>query len=309
MRRVLVTGASGFVGRCALAPLLRQGYEVHAIGRRAQSGSGLQWHRGDLLDPADVDRLLGRLRPSHLLHLAWYAEPGAFWSSVENFRWVAATQNLLESFHRAGGLRAVAAGSCAEYDASSGECDENLTPIRPATIYGKCKSAARLQFEAYCEYSGISGAWGRIFHLYGPGEDRQRLVAALCTGFIDNRPVPCSHGRQVRDFLHVQDAADALVGLLSSDIGGSVNLGSGKPVTVAQMARTLADMAGRPDLLLLGAREAPEGEPERLVPAVRRLVEELGWRPVYDLESGLRHTLDWWKAARQSNTEVGHSEN
>jgi nucleoside-diphosphate-sugar epimerase len=303
MSRVLVTGASGFIGRRTLEPLLRRGYEVHAAVRRPPAAPGLHWHAADLLDAGALAALLQQVRPTHLLHLAWYAEPGAFWNSAENLRWVAATQQLLESFHAAGGRRAVLAGSCAEYEATAGDCDELITPVRPATVYGKCKAATRLWFEAYCAHTGLSGAWARVFHLYGPEEDPRRLVASICKGLLAGEPVLCTHGRQVRDFLNVHDAGDALACLLDSAVGGDINLGSGEPVTVAAVAQSLAAMAGRPELLRLGARPAPPGEPERLVPALRRLGGELGWHPVRDLAAGLAQTLDWWQHT-SSGTKV-----
>ncbi len=295
MKRVLVTGASGFIGRHTLDPLLRSGYEVHGVGRRPTSVPNVHWHEGDLLDSSWVGRLLEEVRPTHLLHLAWYAEHGLFWNSEENFRWVSATHHLVERFGRAGGIRIVAAGSCAEYGAPSEDCDEIWTPSRPLTIYGKCKTAAQLLFEAYCIHAGISGAWGRIFHLYGPGEHPDRLVAAICSGLLSKQPVLCTHGRQLRDFLHVYDVAEAFTSLLSSDVTGCVNIGSGIPVTVGELAQHLACEAGSPELLLLGARAAPADEPKRLIPVVKRLQEEVGWRPSFNLESGLSQTFGWKK--------------
>jgi len=96
VRRVLVTGASGFVGRQAVASLLRKGFSVHGTTLRGSPSpaNGVIWHRADLLEAAERRRLAQTVRASHLLHLAWYVEHGKFWTSAENDRWVGASVDL-----------------------------------------------------------------------------------------------------------------------------------------------------------------------------------------------------------------------
>ena len=90
MKSVLLTGASGFIGRHCLAPLLSRGYEVHAISSRTARRplADVHWHIADLLDYSQITELVREVKPAHLLHLAWYAEPGRYWQAPENLRWV-----------------------------------------------------------------------------------------------------------------------------------------------------------------------------------------------------------------------------
>jgi nucleoside-diphosphate-sugar epimerase len=296
MKRVLVTGASGFIGRQTLEPLQRRGFEVHAIGRRAGTASGVIWHRGDLFDAHVVTTLFKSIRPTHLLHMAWYAEHGSFWTAPENFQWVGATLTVLQAFALHGGQRVVAAGTCAEYDSRYGVCDEQLTPCLPSSEYGACKQAASSLMHAYARHAGFSAAWGRIFHVYGPYEHRDRLVASVTTALLNDRDALCSHGGQLRDFLHVADVGDAFAALLDSDVVGAVNIGSGEAVRIAELSLRLAMLAGRPERLRLGARTAAPSDPPILLPTVQRLATEVGWRPHRDLDSGLRDTLEWWRS-------------
>lgn len=143
-KRVLITGASGFVGRHTVPLLLKGGYEVHAVHCGSASldeEPRLFWHRCDLLNADEQRRLVKQVKPTHLLHLAWYATPGKYWTSVENIRWVKASLDLTINFMEQGGKRAVFAGTCAEYDWSYGYCSEGVTPTRPATLYGTCKNS------------------------------------------------------------------------------------------------------------------------------------------------------------------------
>jgi nucleoside-diphosphate-sugar epimerase len=283
LKRVLVTGATGFVGRQSLAPLAARGYEVHAVGRQ----------EADLLDPGAAARLIDELRPTHLLHFAWYAEPGAFWESAENARWLAASVRLLEAFAASGGTRATVAGTCAEYDwRGGGLLSERSTLLAPRTAYGEAKNA----LHDAAERMSVSLAWGRIFFLYGPHEDERRLVASVTRALLAGLPARTTHGRQVRDFLHVADVGDAFAALLDSEVEGAVNVASGEGVPVSDVVQRLATLAGRPDLVELGAIEAPRDEPPLLVADVGRLRDEVGWRPARSLDDGLRETVEWWRS-------------
>jgi len=257
---------------------------VHAVGGRDV----------DLLEPDAAARLVDEVRPTHLLHLAWYAEPGAFWESPENARWLDASVRLLDAFAASGGRRAVVAGTCAEYDWSGdGVLAERSTPLAPRSAYGAAKNALRLAAEELPFALG----WGRVFFLYGPHEDPRRLVASVARSLLAGEPARTTDGRQLRDFLHVADAGDAFAALLDSGVEGAVNIGSGEGVAVAEVVERLAALTGRPDLVQLGALAAPPDEPPQLVADAGRLRDEVGWRPARSLDDGLRETVEWWRAA------------
>jgi nucleoside-diphosphate-sugar epimerase len=277
--RVLLTGASGFIGSHALRLLEERGHEVHS-------------DRENLLDPDAAGRLVRAARATHLLHLAWYAVPGKFWTAPENRRWVDASLRLLRAFYERGGQRAVAAGTCAEYDWSGGGVlSERTTLLRPTTPYGEAKARTY-------QSAAVLGqlAWGRIFFLYGPGEHPERLVSSVARRLLAGREAPTSEGTQVRDFMHVEDVARAFVELVESHVTGAVNIGSGVPVTVRAVVEEVARAAGRPDLLRIGALPQRSGEPPELVADVTRLNREVGFAPGFDLAQGVAQTVDWWRA-------------
>ncbi|MGI9179351.1 MAG: NAD-dependent epimerase/dehydratase family protein [Longimicrobiaceae bacterium] len=307
MKRVLLTGATGFIGRHCLVPLrARRDFEVHAVarGERHPDAEGVVWHQADLLDPQQVSRLLARVAPSHLLHLAWYAEPGRYWTHPDNLRWLQASLHLLLEFATHRGERVVMAGTCAEYDWRFGYCSESVTPLSPATLYGTCKRALQVTLDAYGASSGLSSAWGRIFFVFGPHEHPARLVPSVITSLLRGEHARCSHGNQIRDFLYVRDAADAFVALLESQVTGAVNIGSGEPVTLKSIVMRIAERLGRAELVRLGALPSPASEPPLLLADVTRLREEVGWRPNYSLDAGLDLTLQWWERQLAGSAQV-----
>lgn len=300
MKRVLLTGATGFIGRHAIRPLLERGFEVHAIARRTPSPirntDGLIWHSADLFDAAQTRALAHAIKPTHLLHFAWYVAHGKFWTAAENLDWVAASVTLLRTFAEAGGSRVVMAGTCAEYDwTGDGVCRENVTLLNPATLYGECKRALGIILLAFAKQRPLSAAWGRIFFPYGPHEPPQKLVPSMIRALLRGEPALASNGLQARDFLHTQDVASAFTALLDSTVEGAVNIGSGQPTAVREVALRIGDQLGRPELVRLGALPASPKEPPMLVADVTRLRDEVGWRPNYDLTSGLADSIAWWK--------------
>lgn len=303
MNRVLVTGATGLIGWHTLPLLTAAGYEVHALSSGPPPSDALtaSWHQADLLDQEQVKDVLEVIQPTHLLHLAWYTPPGKYWDALENFAWVRASLVLAELFIAQGGQRLVSAGTCAEYDWRYGYCSEAVTPLASATTYGVCKNALRELLDALAMRTGVSSAWGRVFLLYGPREHPNRLVSSVALALLDGRPALCSHGKQLRDFMYVEDVAAAFVALLGSEVVGAVNIASGAPVKVSDLVYTLADQQGRRDLIQLGAMPTPPNEPRLLLADTTRLEEEVGWVPRYTHEHGLAQTLAWWKTHRDQS--------
>jgi nucleoside-diphosphate-sugar epimerase len=297
---VLVTGASGFIGRMLTPLLVREGYEVHAVRRRLAEPelAGVRWHSVDLLAPGASETLVESVRASHLVHLAWYAVPQSFWSSDRNISWVEASLRLVRSFAAAGGRRAVLAGSCAEYDLTDGLCVENVTPRRPASLYGACKNALQQVVAEHSRSAGYSAAWPRIFFAYGPGEPPGRLVPSVVVGLRDGQRVELSDGDRQRDFVYVEDVAVALARLLSSDVEGPINVGSGQATSIRDIVHEIGSTMERPELVRFGAQAAHDGDPQLVVADTRRLNDELGWTPAVSLEAGIARTVEWWRGDR-----------
>lgn len=285
MKRILVTGGSGFVGRHVLPELEKRGFEVVAPSSAEM----------DVLDKVSVTNTVRNVSPTHVLHLAWIATPGVYQESLENASWKEASGHLFREAVKNGVKRIVVAGSCFEYTWPDTPCVEDVTPTDHATtFYGRSKEECRKDLMLLSHDKGFSAAWGRIFFLYGPGEPEKKLIASVITTLLKGETAPCTHGRQVRDFSYVKDAASAFAALCDSNVRGAVNVASGEAVTLKDLVTTVGRLIGAQDKVAIGAREAPANEPPVITADVTKL-RSAGWKRAYTHEQGLAETIAWWK--------------
>jgi nucleoside-diphosphate-sugar epimerase len=300
--RVLVTGAGGFVGSHAVRHLLAGGHDVAAIVRRPDALPRLEGvtdqvtlMTGDLSSPASWREQLVAWRPEACVHTAWYAEPGLYLESTRSLDGLRYSLDLLEELAEAGCKQVAMAGTCFEYDTSTGYLKEE-SPVLPQTLYAACKLALRYVAARRAAQLGVSLAWGRIFYLYGPHEDKRRLVPALTLALLRGEKFAATTGEQVRDYLHVADVAAGLVSLALAGCDGLFNICSGDPVALSRLMLITGELTGRPELIRFGERPAAAFEPPFICGDNHRLREATGWQPGRTLYDGLRATVEWWRA-------------
>lgn len=305
--KLLVTGARGFVGRHCLPLLTELDLEVHATTSNwnsFESGrTNVIWHQVDLLDVDQMEAMMQEIRPTHLLHLAWYTEHGRYWTDPVNYRWLSSSRELVRRFVDYGGKRAVVVGTCAEYEWNGSICRENDS-LKPGTVYGKCKNDLRLELEKLAAKSGLSLAWGRLFFVFGPFEDRRRLIPSVINSLGSGEPALCGSGDLIRDFLYVEDAAGALVELVRSTFDGVVNIASGYPISIGDLVYAIADQMSARELVHLGVLEPRRGDPPYLVGDNTRLREMVGYEPRFELVEALKRTIGWWKTGEAIDVGV-----
>ena len=292
---ILATGCTGFLGSHCVEALRGHGFRVHAMSRshRGDSADGVTWHNLDLHFRGAAEGLIAKLRPSHLLHLAWVTAPDRYRYAPENLDWLEASLALVKAFGEQGGQRFVGVGSSAEYDDSlTGQCVEDATPIRPVSLYGQCKSAFWMTTQAYAQRYGFSAAWGRVFLPYGPGDNASRLIPSLLAALSAGTPIKVTDGGQVRDFVYATDIAELLARLLTtSEAKGAYNIGTGRGIAVRQVIEWVADYFHARDLVHFGARPRRDDEPPTLVADMTKVERVLGWRAPTPFESGLQRLL------------------
>jgi nucleoside-diphosphate-sugar epimerase len=290
MKRLLVTGVTGFIGTHCLRLILDADYdEVHAVSRygREPSESGLTWHTADLRVATEAARIIEAICPTHLFHVAWIATPGVYLSSAENIDWMQASIALVRAFAEQGGQRFVGVGSSAEYGPSDTPCGEDRTPLNPASIYGHCKVAMWQATQGLAQCYKMQAAWGRVFLPYGPGDLPAKLIPTALAALRAGKPLPLSHGDQLRDFVYVPDAAKMLIGLLGSSVTGAFNIGSGEARSVRSVIEGIADRFGARGCLRFGEIAPRAGEPPVLVADMQKMHDRLGLKILTPIDAAL----------------------
>jgi len=292
MNCILVTGASGYVGRQCLDHLQELGFEVHGIAREPRPASGVVMHAADILRGSDWRSLLNELRPTHLLHLAWATAHGAFWTDPANGAWLESSRRLVDAFIEAGGRRMITAGSCAEYDwTAPPPFSEAATPCAPSTPYGRAKLALHEHAASRAAAAGLSHAHARLFFSFGPGEQAGRLVPSVILSLAAGRELEIKDSGALRDYLDVREIGRALALIAAADIAGPINIGLGAGVTVGDLAGEIARIMDRPSLLRLQR----SGAVSEIVADTRRLSMDAGFENRVPLTEGLAFAVQWWR--------------
>jgi nucleoside-diphosphate-sugar epimerase len=304
--KILLTGATGFIGSHVLRRLIAEEHEVYSLIRPSSN----TWRIGnlshslkivpcDLFSTMELEKWLKEVLPELCIHLAWFAEPGKYLNSLENPRFLSGSIELATQLASLGCRRLVGVGTCFEYNTDLGYLSEtSLT--KPRTLYAASKLAVQLVLEQLGKVTGMEVAWVRLFYQYGPFEDGRRLVPSVICSLLRNEEVKVTKGEQVRDFLHVEDVASAIWAVAESNLLGPINIGSAESVTVRDVVTRIGRILERPELIMLGALPYGSFDPMFICANNHRLCQNTKWQPHFDLESGLRQTISWWRDRMES---------
>ena len=301
--KVLVTGATGFIGSAVALDLLDRGHEVGVLMRAASNPwrlapalRRLRVLQADLSRPAEVAAAIGDFKPQAVAHMAWSGVANHErndWRQAEN---IAQASHLLASAVAAGARHFVGCGSQAEYGPRPDRTPETA-PLLPTTAYGGAKAATFQLLQVLCAIHGVRFAWARFFSTYGPGDEPHWMIPQLIGRLLAGERPALTEGRQLWDYLHVRDAAHAVTSLVETESArGAFNVGSGTPVPLRRIVETIRDAAapGAP----LGFGEVPYRPDQvmHLEAGVEKIMAATGWAPRIGLEAGLRETVDWFRA-------------
>ena len=289
--RILLTGPTGFIGSNFLRLALARGHEVAALLYPGESLPALA-------SPTDtLHSYVGTLaeapwpaiqsfKPEACLHTAWVTAPGSYLESPDNDRFLEWSQIFAERFFQTGGGHLLALGSCAEYQPARTPLVEDQSPLSDTTRYARCKNALRLALENLAQRHGTRVGWGRVFYPYGPGEHPVRLCSSLIQQLARGEKVILKTPQSTKDYIYIDDLASAILTAIESGFPGTINFGTGRGVTVKEMAQTIAGIMGCPHLVEEAA--TPVCDPMSYMVADATKLRGLGWKPRTPLTKGLR---------------------
>ena len=268
MSRVLVTGATGFVGRQVARALDAQGHEVVAFVRR---GSAPPVWSKDVVETQDLFAESPKVLQSTLtsvdavVHVAWYAEPGKYLNSEKNLDCLTGTIRLARAAMAAGVRKFVGVGTCFEYDlnTSMASDERRIEPdsaLRPDTVYGASKAAAYMALDRAFADAGVSFAWCRLFYLFGEGEDSRRLLPYVLERLNAGAEADLTPGTQLRDFLDVREAGRQIANVVAAQCEGPINVCSGEAISVRNFILSQVPDTADKNLLNFGARQMRSDE-------------------------------------------------
>jgi nucleoside-diphosphate-sugar epimerase len=258
--KVLVTGGTGFVGRHIVKALENVGADVRAVVRNGREA--------DLAGSPAVSEIVPTASLFHesrewwakaaegvdlVIHAAWYAEPGKYLTSERNIDCLTGTLTMAQGCIDAGIRRFAGIGTCFEYDLAGGNLSVE-TPLKPAALYADAKASTYLALSHWLPGADVEFLWCRLFYLFGEGEDSRRFVPYLRAKLAAGEPADLTSGNQIRDFMDVRDAGRMIADYALGSRQGAVNICSGIPVTIRELAERVADEYGGRSLLNFGAR-------------------------------------------------------
>jgi len=291
--RILITGASGFIGTHCFKHLCDNDYDVYGLtGNKDILKNRVKFYYADYSNKSSLVELFTELKPTHLIHCAWIATPGVFWTSDKNIGCVINSINLYQAFCEAGGKKILSLGSCAEYEWNTAVYSESNSAAVPSTAYGKSKLSTLNALAAIKEIYGIEYIWARLFFPYGPGESKDKLISSVIRSIQNKEIIKCSPGQQIKDFIYISDVVEAISKLLfSKSASGIFNIGSGTGCSVREVIEMLIQKMNGKNYVSFSNSMSRSDEPNEIVADVSRIKNECIWNPKINLSEGLDLTI------------------
>ena len=292
--KILVTGATGFIGSAFTRLAVSQSHEIAGLVRptgdpraHVPASDKLRWIPGTLANlpwPA-----IEAFQPDACVHFAWTATPGVYLESPENENYLEWSLELARRLKGIGVGQFVGVGTCIEYRITDAPLNEERTPVSPTTRYSRSKNALRESLAAEARKDGSVFCWGRVFYPYGPGEHPARLCSSLIQRLRRGEMLVLRTPHSTKDYIYIDDLAAAILLTVERRFEGTINWGTGIGISVREVADAVAARLGRPDLV--AEATPPETDPLRYVVADATRLRGLEWRPQFNLGQGLARLL------------------
>lgn len=292
MKKIVVTGGTGFVGRNLLGFLDKSKYEIYSFTRKNRVEGAINCNV-DLFDQKAVSDLLKKIKPDILIHLAWNVENQSYWHSLENHRWVKESLFLSEEFLKYGGGYIIFAGTSASYDYTKQILIEDAKMENPDSLYGISKWYASWVIQKMAESADAKYLEARIFSVFGDYERDGRLVTNTIKTLLDGKKLLNFKWPLERDYIYIKDAVRAIVYLMEHDLDGIYNISSGTAVTIKDIVGSIAKQLGKYDSVVFDNPKI-DGEVPCIIGSNKKLLDS-GFCYEYSLDEAISKTIQWYR--------------
>jgi dTDP-6-deoxy-L-talose 4-dehydrogenase (NAD+) len=291
--KILLTGSTGFIGNTFLRKAIAKGHKVGAlilpelnIPADIKENENITWLRGTLKEPPWED--IEKFNPEACVHTAWITTPGIYLESPVNYELLRDSVEFIKKTVSISIKYAVVTGTCAEYAPSNLPLNEDSSPINPTSTYARCKHELHLHLIEESKKFGFGICWARIFYPYGPGEPPDKLCSFLIRKFLNNERVYLKYPENIRDYIYIEDIADALLLILEKQFCGTINIGTGVGVSVRQIASLISAYLQKSGLIDL----SETSEHDSIVADITKL-KSLGWSHKVNIEDGIQRLIKY----------------
>ncbi len=289
-KKILITGATGLIGKELIAPLQERGFDIYALTiDKNNPNNGVHYIPCNIFNHQETQKICSEVKAEYLLNMAW-CTTGDYLSSDMNYDFLTAGVNLLKHFIQNGGKRIVFAGTCFEYKFKGSPLKETDALDASKTTYTFCKDILHKTAAFYCLKHQISFAYGRIFYVYGRHENNTRLTGMLIDKLSKNEQVIIKSGNLQKDYMYAKDIAGAFAAVLDSGVKNEVNICTGKAISIKDFASKIAKEMYKEHLLVF--KDEPSNQPPLIVGDNTRLTKEVGYQIKYNLDNAIKEILD-----------------
>lgn len=285
-KRVILTGGTGLIGKESFEYLINNGFEIYAITTKDIFDTKINWIKCDLFDYTSLKKVFEDIKPSYLLNFAWITGDDYLTNQI-NTKFKETGLKLLEYFKLNGGIRAVYAGTCFEYD-MTGEILSETSPVNPKTLYAQTKQELHMECEKYATENDLSFGWGRIFYVFGHGEKSSRLTANVIECLTQNKVFELGAPNNLLDYMYTKDIAHAFVEFLKSDYNGTVNICTGKGILLKDYVLKFQDALGKKDLIKYDPNKPAS---VTCIGNNRILSNVIGFTPEYSIDKAIKEIV------------------
>lgn len=306
MKKVLITGGAGFVGANFVHKFLALGHEVFVVERRGANlwrlekvKSNIKIYFLDIADSVQIERCVQEIKPEIVLHFATYGAYQRFQQDVKTTidTNLTGTIHLLNACLKANVACVINTSSSSEYGIKEMPMKEDDV-LEPNNLYGITKSAATYYATIMAKKMNLPVVTTRLFSVYGPLEEKERLIPSIVLSCINNKDLALSKPTSVRDYIFIDDVVDAYCALINNIhkvMGEVFNIGTGNQSTIAEVVTLVQEITGSSVTPEYDKITVAQTEPVSWVANTSKMESALHWKPTHSLKEGLKKNVAWFK--------------